>query len=77
MTRNIKKTVEEFDKKHGKKDIFFATDLVNIKELSVARSESETLYNAILNALKAGYVLGYRKAQRDAKRKDQGEKNSK
>lgn len=66
MRREIKRYVEEYDRVHFNPNTgagaFYLSDFTQIKELS---GNSWELVN---NALKAGFIVGYRKAQRDTKK---------
>lgn len=63
MQRNIPKLIEDYKRRYSnakRKEPFFYSDLEQIKELS--RGD---LYTAIVKALEAGYMVGYRRAKRE------------
>ena len=66
MRRNLKKYVEEYDRVHFNPNTgagaFYLSDFTQLNQLSGDRWEIAN------NALKAGFVIGYRKAQRDTKK---------
>ena len=64
MGRNIKKDIDEYQKKFL--DKFYTTDAEQIAEL-VRESGGKPDYYSILYALQAGYMVGYRKGKRDSK----------
>ena len=72
MKRDLKKAVQEYDKRYSKKDsgegAFYASDIIQIKEMSEGNTAANLLFDAISNALKAGFMIGYRKALRDLKK---------
>ena len=72
MKRDLTRAVEEYNRKYNNpqtgKGSFYLEDLNQIKDMSKSRTgEGVSLYGAIGNALKAGFIIGYRTAQRDAR----------
>lgn len=71
MNRSIKRAIEEYKaiekNKHGGRDSFSLSDMEQLKEIS---SENGVLspYSVIYNALMAGYAIGYKSAQYDARK---------
>ena len=69
MKRDLHKAIEEYKTKYYNrsdgKGAFYVTDVNQIKELSESRDTKETLYNAIGNALEAGFMIGYRTAKKE------------
>ena len=49
--------------------IIYAADVLEIMELNRDRTGPEALYSSILDALKAGYVLGRQTATQDSRSK--------
>ena len=72
MRRDIAKAIEEYKQrysgKNGKEAAFFISDTNQIMELSADDTPGNMLYNIIFNSLEAGFMIGYRKAQRDARK---------
>jgi len=72
MERDLKKAIQEYDKRFNNaahnEGAFYAMDCYKIKEMSKGNTIDSLLYDAISNALKAGFMIGYRKAQRDARK---------
>lgn len=74
MKRDLQKAVQDYrtkyygaDNKHGK-GVFYVSDLQQIKEMALARSGDsypETLYDAIVYGLEAGFMVGFRAAKRE------------
>lgn len=63
MQRDIPKLIEAYKRRYSntkRKEPFFYSDLEQIKKLS--RGD---LYTAIVKALEAGYMVGYRRAKRE------------
>lgn len=69
MKRDLQKAVAEYKTKYYRrmdnKGAFYAGDVNQILNMSKSDTTSETLYNAIENALYAGYMIGYRTAKRE------------
>ena len=69
MQRNLKKAVEDYNAKFGSmknnKGAFFVNDYFQIREMSLENSEKDILLTAIDNALKAGFMIGYKCAKRE------------
>lgn len=75
MKNRIAKAAADYKKLyHGRKDnegAFYASDMHEVKEIAeMKEGYSNILYEAIETALEAGFMIGYRKALRDAKRKE-------
>ena len=72
MKRNLKKYITEYDKKYlnskRNKGAFFVSDYYQIFSLSKDAAGGLDLWELIDNALKAGYMIGYRTAQRDERK---------
>ena len=79
MKRDLKKAVQDYKAKYYNSNspygegAFYASDIYQIKDLAeeaagVSRFTPEVLYNAIVLGLEAGFMVGYRKAVRDAKK---------
>lgn len=68
--RDIYKAISDYKTRweNNEEGLFYLTDAAQIRELSRTRDGKDDIYNAIENALKAGFTIGYRKAQRDAKK---------
>lgn len=73
MKRDLNKAVSNYKAKYERtnstESVFYISDIVQIKEMSETRRASETLLNAIYNALMAGFMIGYRKGQKDSRKK--------
>ena len=79
MKRSIAKAVEDYRKKYYKdgnrEGLFYASDILQVKELAEKKAAPysghimEVLYNAIGIGLEAGFMIGYRTAQRQARRR--------
>lgn len=74
MKRDLQKAVQDYQKRYynsrSNEGAFYASDFYQIKEISGGGYDARTLYNAIGNALEAGFMIGYRKAQRDYKKRN-------
>ena len=53
--RSIKKAVEDYKQKFRGNDRFTLSDMAQVKEIS-----TDDIYDMIINALRAGYMIGYR-----------------
>lgn len=60
--RSIKKAIEDYKKKYADNDRFTLADIIQIKEIS-----DNDIYDVIINALRAGYTVGYRCGIKDNK----------
>ena len=74
MKNRISKAAEDYKKLYyGRKNnegAFYYSDIQEVKEIAEKKEGyNATLYEIIETALEAGFMIGYRKAQRDAKRK--------
>ena len=80
MNRNISKLVSEYDRQFLNNpcdnfDGFYASDFDKIEELSRAQGEGKsTLFYAIWNSLKVGYMIGHRAALKSQKKQAQAYK---
>lgn len=64
MRRNIEKAISEYDKIGGDR-LFGLTDIGKILELSTDEDTRKVdLALTVINAIKLGYVVGYRRAKR-------------
>lgn len=75
----IENAIAEYRKRYGEDHsnaaAFYITDYHDILRLSRKENNgSLDPYTPIFNALEAGFVIGYRKAQRDARKRAKGEK---
>ena len=69
--RDIRKTIKLYKEKWGSQDNgghFYPWDITEIKKITL--EDGGDMIDAIYNALAVGFVIGYRKAQRDAKKKE-------
>lgn len=69
MKRDLRKTLESYKRRYegkaGKEGAFYVSDLDQIRAFSVYGEDRE--YDLIDNSLKIGFMIGYRKAQRDGR----------
>lgn len=72
MKRDLQKAIQEYEKRFyhrtDNKGAFYAGDVRQILDMSKSDTTGGTLYNAIENALYAGYMIGYRTAKREGRR---------
>ena len=72
MQRDMSKAIADYKKSYGKKagneGAFFPNDVEQIREISVGGVDRE--YNLVVNSLRAGFMIGYRKAQRDYRKRN-------
>ena len=71
MRRNITKNIEEYNKRFGGttgNGAFYATDLMQIRDTAEDDTRGDRDFILISNALRAGFMVGYRKGQADAKK---------
>ena len=75
MIRDLKREIEEYKKMFGgpEAEIFLASDIKQIWNLSQGRDHVETLFNSIGNALEVGFMLGYKNSLADADKKPMDE----
>ena len=70
----IEKALAAYKKKYANTKTtaggFYMTDYHDIIRLSRDKKGNLDPYNPIFNALEAGFIIGYRKAQRDARKKN-------
>lgn len=79
MKRDITKSIEEYNKKFGGNTgngAFYATDLTQIKETAEGETRGDREFVLISNALRAGFMIGYRKGQSDAKKREAARRES-
>lgn len=73
MKNRIPKAVQDYQKRFYGADnnegAFYDSDFLEILEISGGGTDINTLYKAISNALEAGFMIGYRKAQRDYRKR--------
>ena len=71
--RNIQKAVEDYrkinEKRPGGSGGITAYDAVQIRDAAAQKSGGVDILETIFQALEAGYSIGYRAAQRDARKK--------
>jgi len=65
MKRNMSKTVSEFYNMNNSSN-FCSSDIQSISDMSSNK------WQCIINALCAGYVIGYKTAKREAKKLNEG-----
>ena len=78
MKRNMLKAIEEYKQefwinRKGREGVFFLEEIMQIKESLPINNAAETVYDAITKGLMAGYMLGYRKALKDVKKRAKGQ----
>ncbi len=69
--RNIKKNIEEYNKKFGGNTgngAFYVNDVMQIRDTAEGNTRGDRDFILISNALRAGFMIGYRKGQADAKK---------
>ena len=74
MKNRIEKAAQDYQTQYyGKRTnegAFYASDIYEVKEAAENRGgRSNTLYEAIVLSLEAGFMIGYRKAQRDYRKR--------
>jgi len=79
MKRDLTKAVAEYDRKFNNpqtgKGAFYLDDMEQIRNMSKSKTgQGTSLYSAIGNALKVGFIVGYRTAQRDARKARKGDR---
>ncbi len=71
MKRDMRKAIADYKKRYGGKTnaegAFFCDDIAQIAEISGGVDKT---YNLIENSLLAGFMIGYRKAQRDYRKRN-------
>lgn len=69
MTRDLQYKIRLYNdiQRYRDSKSFYASDILEIIEMNKARKEPEALYHSILDALQAGFMIGYSAAQEDAK----------
>jgi len=72
MARDIKKPIEEYRRKFTGRGKFTLSDTEQIALLAkeTTKPGDHVLFNAILYALEAGYIIGFRAGQRKEKNHD-------
>ena len=70
MSRNVSKAVEQFHKIAEKNpNVYFsAADYYNIRDASLEKDGSISLFDAIYNSLMVGFIAGNNYAKREAKK---------
>ena len=69
--RNINKAIEDYNKKFGSgsaEGAFYCTDVEQIRQTAEGAQLGDRDYILITNALRAGFMVGYRKGKADAKK---------
>lgn len=75
MKRNLQKALHDYKTKYCTPEntrneaAFFVEDINQIREISKRPDGTTCIYSAIGHALEAGFMVGYRKAVRDAKKR--------
>jgi len=75
MKNRIPKAVQDYQKRfYGaghNEGAFYGSDFYEVKEAAekIGGGAATTLYEAIGTALEAGFMIGYRKAQRDCRKR--------
>ena len=71
MKRYLAEKIKFYDDCYATRQdgIIYAADVLEIMELNRGRTGPEALYSSILDALKAGYVLGRQTATQDSRSK--------
>ena len=71
MSRDLSKAIAEYQQRYlrtnSTEGAFYGDDIQQIKEL--AGTGKDAVYDAAFYALMAGFMIGYRKAQRDSRKK--------
>ena len=77
MKNRIEKAAQDYKTqyygKHSNEGAFYASDFYEVKEAAEkigGGGAATTLYEAIGTALEAGFMIGYRKAQQDYKKRN-------
>lgn len=73
MKRDITKSIEEYQKKFGgasNEGAFYATDFMQIRDTAEGVTRGDRDFILISNALRAGFMVGYRKGRADAKKRE-------
>ena len=77
MKRNMLKAIDDYkhefwEKRNGKEGVFYLDEIMQIKKSLPVSDVAEVVYDAITKGIMAGYMLGYRKALKDVKKKQKG-----
>lgn len=71
--RDINKAIADYQKKFGGNTknggAFYATDLMQIRDTAEGDTRGDRDFILISNALRAGFMIGYRKGQADARKR--------
>ena len=73
MKRDLKKAIADYErqfesKTNTTKGTFYRDDIIQLRDMSYGhKTVNETLCDAIMYSLKAGFMLGYRAGRRDGK----------
>ena len=73
--RSMIKAIQDYQKKFGGdtgNGAFWATDVMQIRETAEGDTRGDRDFILISNALRAGFMVGYRKGLADAKKKKTG-----
>lgn len=71
MNRNYEEIIAEYDRITAGRDAIYCSDLNRI------RDNSDDLFDFIHNAMKYGYVIGYKRAKNERKRKRKAQNDAK
>lgn len=69
--RNMEKAINDYQAKFGgnsKEGAFYMSDMLQIRDTAEGAVLGDRDYILISNALQAGFMIGYRKGQADAKK---------
>lgn len=71
MKRNIASKIKFYDDCYASKEdgAIYATDVLEVIELNGDRTGPEALFSAVLDAFKAGYVIGRQTSRQEPKSK--------
>lgn len=69
MKRNLEKYIAEYERKFGDREDYsniYASDIEQMHEMD--KTKGHSLYYLISNCLTAGFMIGYKAAQKDMKK---------
>ena len=71
MKRDMQKAIDQFNRQFADRgrDVFYVSDINSIRDISKDGSGELDPCAAVCNALSAGFMIGYRYAQADARKK--------
>lgn len=71
MKRDMQKAIDEFNRRFTERgrDVFFVSDINAIRDISESRSGTPDPCTMVINALSSGFMIGYRFAQADARKR--------